>query len=341
MKLTPTIAALAVAGLTVAGAVVAAPGPTLTDDVRGDQQIAAAASSQLGGVRREVAVLYLDGNGSRQALFNTTATTQFQAGSLTKLFTTQLYINALERGEVRRTQKLGSLLPLGDAPVADVTLQELAEHKSGLGLWGADSDNPVRELWQDHVVGKEVGQGASYAELLDRARRDPLDTRGRFEYSNIGIALLGHALSAAADVPFDQLLSSRVLQPLEMTNTWLPNANSLNPPRGLTDGGAPAAVWRAGAYAPAGGAVTTLVDLGRFARYVANTRPPRNQGDVDDGFLVTNVDGRPILGKTGTVTGFSTAMLVDRRRKAAAIVLSDSDEPVMDAAKAVLREGLQ
>jgi len=40
-----------------------------------------------------------------------------------------------------------------------------------------------------------------------------------FEYSNLGVGLLGHALALRARIPYEQLVRERILNPLGMTHT--------------------------------------------------------------------------------------------------------------------------
>jgi CubicO group peptidase (beta-lactamase class C family) len=54
-----------------------------------------------------------------------------------------LLADAIERGEVTVDTKLGALLPLAGAPVADVTLAELASHRSGLSAQDMQLDEMV------------------------------------------------------------------------------------------------------------------------------------------------------------------------------------------------------
>ena len=56
----------------------------------------------------------------------------FEIGSISKGVTGLLYADALTRGEISPGSTLGELLPLGDTPVAGVTLASLSTHRSGL-----------------------------------------------------------------------------------------------------------------------------------------------------------------------------------------------------------------
>lgn len=372
-------AALGVAALSVAASVFVPVHPQLPADARGDQAIAETVRPHLDGVRRQVAAVVVDEHGARETLFGTTPTTPFFIGSVTKLFTVELYAESVRRGEVAPDTTLGELLPMDDSPAALITLDELAHHESGLGEWGADEefDQGVGTWWTTRVAHGEPREHTTIDELYDRARRDPLSGRGSYRYSNIGIALLGHAIAEAADETYGDLLRDRLLEPLNMRYTGFPGPDDLNPPRGLEADGAHAPVWQLGAYAPAGGAVSTLMDLGLFARYIASSETaaaaaaiaePAEADAVADsaeagaaeagapadapaapsasdparavhrGFRVTGLDGRRTLSKVGTVAGFQAVILVDPEAGRTVVMLSDSWNQILDAAQALLSE---
>jgi CubicO group peptidase (beta-lactamase class C family) len=82
--------------------------------------------------------------------------TQYEIGSLTKTFTASLLADAIRRGEVSADMKVGALLPLGDAPVAGVTLAELASHRSGL------SALRPRPLGADDALRRRVAPSSAW-----------------------------------------------------------------------------------------------------------------------------------------------------------------------------------
>lgn len=343
-KLAAPTAALGVAVLSLAAAAAAPARPELTEEPTGDQAIAETVRPHLGGVRHEVAILVVDPEGARETLFDTTATTPFFIGSVTKLFTVELYIEAVRRDEVDPDTALGSLLPMGDSPAASVTLDELAHHEGGFGEWGADDQfqPDFGERMSARMLHTEPREHTTLEELYERARRDPLSGRGSYQYSNIGIALLGHALASAADTTYEKLLDERLLKPLNMRRTGFPNQDNLNPPRGLDADGTHAPIWELGAYAPAGGAMSTLMDLGQFARYIASSPEPVTEAAgnraVYRGFRVNGLDGRRVLTKVGTVAGFQAVILIDPEAHRAVVMLSDSWNSILDAAEALVSD---
>jgi CubicO group peptidase (beta-lactamase class C family) len=87
-----------------------------------------------------------------------------------------------------------------------------------------------------------------------------------YEYSNLGMGLLGHVLSLRAGKPYEQLLRERVLSPLGMTDTHVTlDAKSrarLAP--GHDADGEPSANWDFDALAACGGVRSTANDVLKF-----------------------------------------------------------------------------
>lgn len=321
----------------------------LSGELRGDETLAAAVTPALTGVRDRVAVCRATSTGSRTAEFGADSGTLFPIGSLTKVWTGTLLADAISRGEVRANTRLGTLLDLGDTPVADVTLKELATHTSGLGLWGDDQrDGGLGSWWAEVVLG-DTTHDASTQEVLDRARADPLATRGSYSYSNIGIALLGMALAEAADTDYAKLLNVRLLTPLGMSRSGV-MSTSAGQRAGHRSDGRTSPVWTLGEYGPAGGGRSSIADMCAFARsaltaadgsalaqaMVADSIDGNGEG-TGLGWNVHTVDGGLVAVKTGQVGGYSAMIMVDRDRDRASVVLSDSEVSVESAALAALR----
>jgi D-alanyl-D-alanine-carboxypeptidase/D-alanyl-D-alanine-endopeptidase len=164
------------------------------------------------GTRRIVAYGRSDGPGHRPL----DGATVFEIGSVTKVFTCSLLAEMAGRGEVRLDQPVAELLPRtvrvparGDTVI---TLLDLATQHSGLprlptNLAPANPANP----YADYTVERLYGFLSGYT--LPRA------PGARYEYSNLGMGLLGHALALRAGKPYEALLTERVLAPLGMSDT--------------------------------------------------------------------------------------------------------------------------
>ncbi|WJZ03792.1 serine hydrolase [Corynebacterium freiburgense] len=214
------------------------------------------------------------------ALVESSLTTPYRVSNLTELFTIELYYAALRRGDIREDTKLGALVDVPNSPASNVTLRELAEHTGGF----AATDN----------------ESLNYQELLHKAKLDPLESRGRRNPSTIGISLLGHALAIAAKTDYPNLLKTRFTEPMGLVNTRL--LNEFN------------------ALSPAVGGVSTVQDIGRFARYTLESPEWGNQQWV----------------QTGSAPDFQSALAVQPGKRAV-VVLSRGNESVEQAALEALK----
>src|ERR1700685_2721492 len=144
------------------------------------------------------------------------ADTIFEIGSVTKVFTSLLLADMVQRGEVALTDPVAKYLPPGvKVPERDgrqITLEDLATHTSGLprlpsNLHSKDSANP----YADYSVEQLYQFLAGYQ--LTR------DIGSEYEYSNLGGGLLGHVLALRAGTSYEALVESRICTPLGMNST--------------------------------------------------------------------------------------------------------------------------
>ena len=149
-----------------------------------------------------------------------TPDTQFEIGSVTKIFTALLLAESERLGKVSRSDPAAKyLLPAGDpdqAALAKITLLSLTTHTSGLprlpaniGLNPDGNPNPYATYDQAMLIAALRQHGPIAAPGLTVA------------YSNFGVAVLGQALGAAWGTSYAAALDTHVLAPLGMKHTTL------------------------------------------------------------------------------------------------------------------------
>ncbi|HET6681210.1 MAG TPA: serine hydrolase [Gemmatimonadaceae bacterium] len=140
----------------------------------------------------------------------------FEIGSITKTFTTTLLADMVLRGEVALDDPVQRFLPdsvhVPSRGGRQITLLDLATQSSGLprmptNFKPADPSNP----YADYSVAQMYAFLSSYTL--------PRDPGAQYEYSNLGMGLLGHALALRAGTSYEALLVERVLEPLGMHDT--------------------------------------------------------------------------------------------------------------------------
>ncbi|MFI0450102.1 serine hydrolase [Actinomadura sp. 6N118] len=104
--------------------------------------------------------------------------------------------------------------------------------------------------------------------------------RPRSRYSNFGFELLGHAIAAAAGMPYAELVHRRIAGPLGLDRFYLPaTADQLSPGAitGTSRRGRPRQPWTGEAVGLAGGIRATIGDLAqrrhRRLPLLGRTRP--------------------------------------------------------------------
>jgi serine-type D-Ala-D-Ala carboxypeptidase/endopeptidase len=145
-----------------------------------------------------------------------TADTIFEIGSIGKVFAAFLLADMVERGEVALSDPVRKYLPTSVMVPSrrgkEISLVDLATHTSGL-----PRDSVEVDLRGDESPYAEYTAAELYAFLGSyRLGRDP---GSKYEYSNVGIGLLGHALALRAGMSYEELLRRRLFEPLGMTKT--------------------------------------------------------------------------------------------------------------------------
>ncbi len=145
-----------------------------------------------------------------------TGDTVFEIGSATKVFTSLLLADMVQRGEVQLSDPVAKYLPAGvkvpERGGRVITLLDLATQTSGLprlpsNLAPKDPGNPYADYTEDQLF-----QFLSSYQLTR-------DIGSQYEYSNLGVGLLGQALVRRAGMSFEALVRTRITEPLGMKST--------------------------------------------------------------------------------------------------------------------------
>jgi serine-type D-Ala-D-Ala carboxypeptidase/endopeptidase len=136
----------------------------------------------------------------------------FEAGSVSKIVTGLLLALAIQAAEVSADDRLDRYLP-GTGRAGQATLAELATHTSGLPRL------PAPVLVRALLRPRNPYFGVTLPRLVRYTRMVRPGQAGKAVYSNLGVALLGHALARAAGLPYWDLARERVLHPLGMSRS--------------------------------------------------------------------------------------------------------------------------
>jgi CubicO group peptidase (beta-lactamase class C family) len=266
--------------------------------------------------------------------------TLFEIGSITKVFTSSLLADMVARGEVKLDDPVAKYLPktvrVPSRNGKQITLLDLATQTSGLprlpgNLKPKDEANP----YADYTVDQLYAFLSSY-ELT----RDP---GSQYEYSNLGVGLLGHALALRGGKSYEDLLVDRILRPLRMDDTRItlsPSQKARLAP-GHSVSGDIVPNWDLPTLAGAGALRSTANDLLKFlaanldstskplGRELATTHVPRRDAGgpmrIGLNWHILSAFGRPIVWHNGGTGGYRTFIGFDEANQRGAIVLSNQN----------------
>lgn len=186
--------------------------------------------------------------------------TRFRIGSVTKTFTAVLVMQCRDDGLLDLDDPIGRHL---EVPAhADLTVRRLLSHTAGLqrephgDVWDTLRPPAVDELIADLVRAERV---------LPAARR--------YHYSNLGFALLGHAVARLRGGTWADVLAERVLAPLDLSATGVapgPTAATGFLVDAYSDHARPEPATDFAAVAPAAELWSTASDMARWAAFLAD-----------------------------------------------------------------------
>lgn len=267
------------------------------------------------------------------------ANSVFEIGSITKVFTGTVLAEMVQEGKVRLDDPAQKYLPatvhLPTRNGRQITLANLSEQNSGLprmptNFHPADPSNP----YADYSVQQMYEFLSGY-----QLERDPGE---RFEYSNLGVGLLGHVLALVDGKPYEQMLRDRIWAPLGMTQTSIVLTPTMRQHLALGHDvhGAVTANWDLAALAGAGAIRSTATDMLAFAD--ANLHPERgpleramsfaHQERADAGamriglnWLSLHAGADTVVWHNGGTGGYRTYLGLVPAQRRAVVVLTNSD----------------
>ncbi|MCW5518041.1 serine hydrolase domain-containing protein [Muriicola sp. Z0-33] len=135
--------------------------------------------------------------------------------SISKLFTAVAIMKLYDEGKLRLDDKVADLLPTYNLTQkfnesGPVTVRSLLTHSSGLPreadypYWtGPDFPFPTKDQINEKLGGQETLYPASTY----------------FQYSNLGLTLLGQIVEEVSGMPFEDYVQQNILQPLDLKDT--------------------------------------------------------------------------------------------------------------------------
>ncbi len=275
--------------------------------------------------------------------------TIFEIGSVTKVFTSLALADMAEEGLVRLDDPVQRHLPV-EVKVAsrsgrEITLEDLATHTSGLPrIPGNLIVHALKNPQDPYANYKEK----DLYEFL-KAWKPTRDIGSKWDYSNVGAGLLGHALSRRAGLDYGRLIATRISDRLGMgdTKVMLNDEQEKRLARPYQTGGKPATRWTLDVLAGAGALHSTVDDLLVFLSaelgikesklrpaMEATQKPRRETGQggmhIGLGWLIMKLPrtDQEAVWHNGGTGGYRSFVGFVKATKTAVVVLDNSDASV-------------
>ena len=199
--------------------------------------------------------------------------TVFRIASMSKSFTASAILLLRDAGALGLDDPAARYVPElagwvnGAADAGPLTIRHLLTMTAGF---------PTDDPWGDRQQGLPLDE---FRALLAGGVAFNWAPGTRFEYSNLGYAILGLVVAAASGMPYDEFVRTRLLTPLGLTRTGFaagefPGAELAVGHRRGPDGWQRLPFDPYGAFAPMGGVFSCVADLATWCAGFAAAFPP-------------------------------------------------------------------
>lgn len=264
--------------------------------------------------------------------------TKFNLGSINKMFTAVAIMQLVENGTIRLNDPIEEYVDeswLSSEITSKVTIHHLLTHTSGLGnyfnttFWKGSRDlyktiEDYKQLVNTDILNFEPGS--------------------RFEYSNIGMLLLGVVIEKSTGLDYFEYIRRNIYAPSKMENS--DSYEMDQPVENLAIGYIPSNKneygWENNIYkhvikgGPAGGGFSTVRDLHKFAVALVNQKLVSKSGlkqlwtdhyksYYGYGFMVNTFSSGKVVGHNGGFPGLNSSFEIFLDGSYIVVVLSNYD----------------
>lgn len=294
------------------------------------------------GVVVGAAVVSIEGISTSVTHESASTSDRFEIASITKPITATLAAVLVGEGTLDLADEIGQWIDAG--PNSGITVEQLATHTSGLPRLapnalpeGVDRANPYA-----HFTAAHAEEGLRAVQLKDV---------GSVSYSNFGYQLLGLVIERASGMTYDEVLRTRLTEPLGLTHTGVRGADLPGTRVTGRSGGEEVPHWDQ--HLPGNGGIESSIDdmaslakalasppqsaLGTAIRLAQQPRVDRGGGRRQGLGWVIEEDG--LVWHNGGSGGFRSEIYVDPTNERAVVLLANDanagDQLHAAAAKAI------
>lgn len=199
----------------------------------------------------------------------------FRIASMSKSFTAMAILKLRDEGRLSLEDLAQKYVPemkklkylSSDAP--PIRIRNLLTMTAGF-----PEDNP----WGDRQLD-ETDQ--MLLDLMTAGSSFSTSSGYQYEYSNTGFALLGHIISKVSGIPFQDYITTNILQPIGMDETYwefdnIPADKLVHGYRWEDEQWKDEPMLHDGSYGSMGGLFTTIEDFGKYVNFHLSAWPARN-----------------------------------------------------------------
>lgn len=140
----------------------------------------------------------------------TSANTKYRIGSISKIFTAAMVMQAIEEGKLSLDTKLSRFFP--QLPNAEkISIEHLLRHQSGF-----------KEIVRGEGMEAWIQQARTHEEVLAQFKKMGADFKPgeKQEYNNNGFVILSYILEKIDGKSFPELLEYRITKPIQLSDTY-------------------------------------------------------------------------------------------------------------------------
>lgn len=270
--------------------------------------------------------------------------TIFELASVSKLFTTSTLQILADAGTLKLDDTAASLLA-SKVQVASAakqtTLRHLATHLSG---FPSLPNSFLAKMTDEQNPYKDLSTQDLYDYLKTCEGKQP---EGAFEYSNLGMGLLGHLLELNTQTPYEALVKQKLLLPLGMNHSFvtLDATHRAHLAQGYDETGRPTPVWTDNVLTGAGSFLSDASDMLKFIKAnlrqdasgisasLLRTHTQQLGGETGLGWILPSSTDKlmgngDLVWHNGMAGGYASFVAVDRPNQYGLVVLSNKAEDV-------------
>jgi len=261
------------------------------------------------------------------------STKVFEIGSITKVFTATLLANFVLAEELELDDAIGNYLDFSLKDNLEISFRQLATHTSGLPRVPLSLSSPTLSLenpYKDYSDEKLETYLTEKLELIEVPGKTS-------SYSNLGFGLLGYLMESIDNSTYEDLLQTRIFSKYQMKNSTTDrDLIQSELVIGLNDTGDEVPNWDLAAFMGAGGILSNVEDLSRFALAQFNNTNKEleltreKHFTINDNYsmglawgLIKSASGEEWDWHNGGTGGYTSSMILNTKSKNGIIIVSN------------------